>query len=203
MNRSFTRTIDFKLIQLEIPLCSQLDWGTLFCATFSATRAHDIGDVEWGVAVLDAFFRVDLGDLRKGARKADYAVPSSFWPQISDDPAVRREILQVTHTGSGDGLIEVQDEFCGIEHYVPDTPIEGIKEIVNSLQKGVDVILMNVSKGISGFVPAAITRLQEKECNIVKLWYPILKQYGYELTPFQLGYLYGLTDAGHPDGNIM
>ena len=115
------------------------------------------------------------------------AIPWSFWPKGKPDS-------QFSTEAGEQRCFDVVDVFCGFEDYHDGTPADSIREIIDCLARGEDVLILSNSKKISGFILAVLMRLLDPDRHIIKLWWPIIHG-GYDLSPFQLGYLYGLTDA--------
>lgn len=100
-------------------------------------------------------------------------------------------------TGKNDcRLLFLKDVFeFNVEEFFPDTPFECLREIYAALQKGQDVLLISATNEISGFLPAALSVLEDPNVHIIKVIYPITQNEGYLLTTQQIAYLYGFSDA--------
>lgn len=123
----------------------------------------------------------------KASWKQNIAIPWSFWPDVKTNVGIATELGE--HS-----CFDVMDIFCGVEDYRPDTPLNAFQDILDCLARGEDVLVLSNSHKIPGVFIAVLTRLLCSEMHIIKLWWPIINE-GYDLSPVQLGYIYGLTDA--------
>ena len=169
-----------KTQELEMPWGLGILKGRLLVATPTRSKPRNVSADDWCSRIL-ATAEVD--------RKFHLVIPCSFWP---DGKPCHGE---PTSTFTEFRRFDVMDAFCGAEEYRPDTPFDSIREIIDCLMKGDDVLVLSATKKIPGFLPAVLSRILEPDVHIVKLWWPIICGSGYELSLFQLGYLYGLTDA--------
>lgn len=171
--------VKLKIQEISIPWCNVLLKGKLFAAIPCTPKPRGFSAVAWAVDLLRA--TKQFGSCR-------LVVPSSL---CSSDTS---KLLE--QTGMGEiNWIDLMDHFKGFNDFDGYSPIDAVQKIIDALNVGEDVIILSGTKKISGFVPAIISKIIATEVHAVKVWYPIVGK-GYALTPFQLGYIYGLSDAG-------
>jgi ADP-ribose pyrophosphatase YjhB (NUDIX family) len=151
--------------------------GRLHFAAPTLPKPHAVGEDDWRELILTAL---------QARWQSHIVIPRSFWPD--NKPAAWAGKVVV----SGYHWIDLMDTFVGVDG---DTPRLAAKEVIDCLARGEDVAIVSADEKVSGFLPAIIGRLIHPDCHIVKLWYPIMSNYN--LNDFQLGYLYGMSDAGH------
>jgi hypothetical protein len=195
MNNGHNTEVAFKLEELYVPLLPFDGWGRLYSATPNKAKPNHMSGEEWTTSLLVAFFGITTASFPGHGRKFELVLQSSLWESIVKTQALQESFYERQQITKPISLLKVTDEFCGTENFNPETPIESIGKIFDALKSGIDIFVFSCSEKISGFIPAVLSRISDSQCHIVKLWHPIIIGQGYELTPFQLGYLYGLTDA--------
>jgi hypothetical protein len=169
----------------EIPRCQLAFKGKLYAATSSSSKPPDISPDTWAIALVRAA-------RRRG--KFRLVIPSSFC-RLSIQGLFKQAGLDDTD------WIELLDMFPGEfdngrdRYWGGRTPMDSLLAIVEALRAGQDVLILSATNKISGFVPAVLSRISDPMVNVVKVWYPITRGRDYELTAFQSGYLYGLSDV--------
>lgn len=157
--------------------------GKLYFARPTRNKPRDVPAHEWLSAIIDW--------VSSSANKWTIAIPVSFWQSINV-PNAFEAIM-----GSGNSPfahIQIMDSPGEFSNGL--TPENSIREVVNALLSGKDVLLLSNRKKVSGFVPAILSTLVHPDGHIEKLLWPILhSEFGYELTPAQKGYLAGLYDS--------
>jgi hypothetical protein len=195
MKRGPNFNIVLEINELYVPLLAREGLGTLYSANCSTAKPADISDETWTASLLDAFISLTASNFQKCTKTFQLVLQSSFWRPNSESHILQKSDIIGRLIHEPISIVEVIDEFCGVDNLNPDTPIESIARIFTAMQSGVDIVILSRSKQISGFIPAVLSRISNPQCPIVKLWYPITIGEGYNLTAFQLGYLYGLSDV--------
>jgi hypothetical protein len=172
------RPLKLKIEKLDFSWCATKFKGRIYVATPNRSKPRDVTAESWGLQIVE---------VAQENWKQNLAIPMSLWPKGEPN------LIRGTTAGK-DNCFHVLDNFCGLDGMNPTMPVESIRGIIDGLARGEDILILSNSKKISGFIPAVITRLTDTRLHILKLWYPFLGQ-SFELTEFQLGYLYGLTDA--------
>ncbi len=157
--------------------CSESFKGRLLSASPSRSKPRNMEAAEWCAALMKIAFSKE---------NCRVAIPESFWA-FNQGSIDLRETTLPAH-------IAVPDLPSTIGIDQTETPCYAIEEIVQSLKRGEDVLVLSATTGISGFIPAVLTRLTHPNCHLVKLFYPI-ESAGYALSPDQKGYIAGLSDA--------
>lgn len=166
--------------EIDIPWGRNLPFtGQLYAATPSHSKPKEMTDSAWCTNILN---------LAAERKKAYYVIPDSFWPEGEKGNA-------------GTELLQSKFPCCIRFHDLNDgattegTPQYCIKEIIERLMDGEDIVILLATKHISGFLPALISMLAVPDCHLEKILWPIEHSLGYVLTPAQRGYLAGLYDA--------
>lgn len=169
------------VVTVEIEELSFLKGETVFkgrlCAVRpSRSKPRDITSEVWAVALLRA--------ANEGG-KFLLAIPRSF---CSSDG-----ISIVEQAGLADTRwIDLMDQ---PNYQRGSSPIEAVREIIDALSDGEDVLVLSNTKRRPGFVSAVLSKLCEPIVHVEKVLHTVTS-YRYELTPFQVGYIYGISD-GH------
>lgn len=165
--------------ELHIPYDSCAFKGKLLVATPFEDKPRNVAPLQWRSAIL----------ANRVCKESHLVIPLSFW--LPYKPA--HQELPSTSEFSRFYLVD-EVPFDG-ENYSSDTPFDSIRRIIDCLKKGENVLALSATPDASGFLPAVLARVIDPNIHIVKLWWPIVHGNDYLLTPFQVGYLYGLTDA--------
>jgi hypothetical protein len=175
--------------EIQIPKFG-LTQGKLLSAGPSYSKPLVIDKKDWVVSL----FNNVVKQVTREARKPVLAVPRSFWP-------LRMGALLDQVEFEGYQSIDVMDECGEINNADPMTMMNSIREIIDRLQDGQDVVVLSHTRKISGFIPALLmcVSLPHLE-DPTKYWYTLVREQGLELTPFQVGYIHGLYDASGPFG---
>jgi len=189
-------TVRLKLQELRIECPrSGSPTGKLFAATPLKSKPRSTSAAQWALDILHSF----SASTAKLAASADIgtnfhlAIPRSYWGDgKAECSAIPEGVLQ---EGAFPRFIDVMDCFVAYGDYYMPSPDKGIAEIQAAVTKSENVVLLSATTRISGFVPVMLARIFLPNENILKIWYPIIHGHGYELTPFQLGYLYGRSTA--------
>ena len=155
--------------------------GKLFGATPNREKPHDMSAETWAISLLTLTTRIK--------EKYTLAVPVSFWPSIEICRAQKSE-------PNGVHWITVMDQIEDISKQHGATPERSFHQIIDALKSGKNVLILSATGKISGFVPAIMSLLLHPTAHVEKVAYPIIEGLGYEMTPFQLGYLYGFSGSG-------
>jgi hypothetical protein len=158
--------------ELHIPWLRSAFEGRLLAAIPSGSRPDGLSPETWASQILTAAHATGAQCL---------AIPVGFWPGGERSAAP-----------GGGRWIEVMDTYPGLGG---PTPLDSVRDIVSALATGEDVLCLSATRTVSGFIPAILSRLSDAEVHIEKVVWPVMQGRGYELTPFQIGYLYGLGDA--------
>ncbi len=156
--------------EIELPYGSDDFKGRLFAAIPESGKPLTVTPDQWRQQILEAAEASGFKYL---------VVPWSFWPEGCPPEAVRL----------GTRYVQVMDTVAGIELLCGETPEQGLTEVGELLRSGHDLLVACASQSVPGFIPAALTQMSEPGIHIAKLWYPVVVSRGYELTPFQVGYL--------------
>ena len=160
---------------VELPYGNYSFKGRLFAAVPESGKPLTVTADQWRQQILETAESSGFKHL---------VVPWSFWPEGCPPKAVR---LEARH-------VQVMDTVAGIELLCGETPERGLTEVSELLRSGHDLLLVCASQSVPGFIPAALTQMSEPGIHIAKLWYPVVVSKGYELTPFQAGYLAGRSE---------
>ncbi len=158
--------------EMKLPYGSEHFKGRLFAAIPECSKPHTVAADQWCQQVLETAEASGFKHL---------VVQWSFWPEGCPPDAIRL----------GQQYVQVMDTVTGIELLRGDTPEQGLEEVARLLRDGQDLLVVSASRSVPGFIPAALMQMSEPAVHIVKLWYPTVVGQGYELTPFQVGYLAG------------
>lgn len=169
--------VNLEIQEIEIPWCEWELKGKLYAAVPTKSKPRGLPLDEWATALLHAAY--NCGKYR-------LAIPRSLCPANAE------KLLEQAKMGEAQWIVML-DIFEGYDTYGGSTPIEAVREIIDSLKNGENILMLSAKKKIPGFIPAILSIISAPEVHIVKVWYPILNK-GYDLTPFQIGYLYGLYD---------
>jgi len=165
---------------MEVPYGAAAKFkGRLFVATPTRGKPRAVSPEQWCQLVLLAAEQSEFKCL---------VVPWSFWS------AGHATLPLPASSRPGQQYVHVVDTAAGFEELRGDTPMWGISEVIRLLSEGEDLLVVSASKKISGFIPAALVQVSAPEIHIVKVWYPVVASEGYELTPFQIGYLAGRAE---------
>jgi len=174
--------VELEIQELNIPFLPDRLKGKIFVAVPTPLKPGvDVNT--WNSAFLN----------NKLIARSHLVIPWSFWPENKPPFPVSRGRDSLTN--SLRSCIDFADMFCGLEDLRDDSPIESIEEIVNHLLNGEDLTMLSPTKEISGFLPAMLTYFLCDDIHILKVLWPIIKGNGYELSQFQIGYLYGMADS--------
>ena len=158
--------------------------GRLLVAIPSKTKPKCISPETWATGILDATTK---------SGKFHLAIPRSFWQKSWGDCSAKARVDRSR-------IIDVMDAFSGFDDTDGHTPVDSVLDIIKILKQGEDVLIPSATKKISGFILAMLSNIANTyNTHPVKIWYPITGE-GYELTPFQLGYIYGMYDANSSFG---
>lgn len=172
-------TVTVKLQIIEItPLCEVGFKGRLLTAIPTELKPKSVTSKTWATSILAA-------TAQHG--KFQLALPKSFWQEKWGEVDIEAGIGGVRCIDVID-VITVTDYSCG------STPMQSVLEIIEVLKNGADVLIPASTQKISGFVPALLNLISH-DSHPVKVWNPIVCGDKYELTPFQLGYIYGIYDG--------
>ncbi len=171
-----TKTIGLSLTiqEIELPYSDNNSKGRLFAAVPESDKPLTVTADQWRHQILETAEATDFKHL---------VVPWSFWPDGCPPDVVS---LDARH-------VQVMDTVAGIELLCNEMPEQGLTKVSELLSSGHDLLLVCASQSVPGFVPAALTQMSEPDIHIVKLWYPVVVDKGYKLTPFQIGYLTGFA----------
>ena len=161
-----------KIQEVVLPYGGAGPKGRLFAATLELSKPRTVTADQWCQQVLEAAEASGFKYL---------VVPWSFWPEGCPPDSVRL----------GQRYVQVMDTVAGIELLCGETPEQGLREVNRLLRGGQDLLVVSASQNVPGFIPAALAQMNESGIHIVKLWHPTVVSLGYELTPFQVGYLAG------------
>lgn len=174
--------VDPIFLEIEIPKFGSTQ-GRLFAANPSFAKPSNIAREDWVFSLLQQV----KNQVRES--KSVLAVPRSFWP-------LSREALDEYAKSEGIECVDLMDEWDGPLDFGGMTPVESMRQIIDHLQRGQDVIILSHSKKGSDFVHAILYIIsQEYAEHPAKMWCGIAQDGGVELTQFQRGYLYGLMNA--------
>lgn len=176
---SSTEEVKLKVRELEIFYRPLPFKGRLFAATPTSPKPRDTDDNDWCDSIVAAA-RLSWSE--------HIVIPLSFWPNPE------RSSWISCNTNPAALFFDVIDDYYGIKDHQLDTPYSSIRGMLDSLICGENILILSATKKISGFIPAILTRVTNPEIHIEKLCYPIISE-GYELSPYQVGYLCGLTDT--------
>ena len=103
---------------------------------------------------------------------------------------------------AGVEFVDLMDEWDGPHDFGGMTPVASIRQILDHLQRGEDVIILSHKKKMSDFVRAILCLVSmEHSEHPTKFWCGIAANgNGVELTQFQRGYIYGLANSSGPFG---
>ena len=165
--------------EIELPYGGDSFKGRLFAAIPEYSKPLTVTADQWRQQVLEAAEASGFKHL---------VVLWSFWPEGCPPDAVRL----------GAQYVQVMDTVAGIELLCGETPERGLAEVSELLRAGHDLLVVCASQSVPGFIPAALAQMSEPGVHIVKIWYPTVLDKGYELTPFQVGYLAGRGSSALP-----
>jgi|GEM_PF-1632768 len=159
--------------------------GRLLVATPTMLKPKDISSKKWATAILEAISEHG---------KFHLAIPLSFWSKKWKTAPIQEE-ERAPH------WIELVDAFSESDYAQGLTPMHSIREIIEVLASGNNVLIPSSSEKISGFVPAMLTMISH-DSHPEKIWYPTLysSEIRHELTQFQFGYIYGMCDVNYSFG---
>lgn len=166
-----------KITELSLPYSSRPFSGRLLAGTPARNKPRNMEAADWCTALMKVAF---------SEGKCRVAIPESFWSASTGSISLS-EMTLPAHI-----VVPDMPSTIGIDQ--TETPCYAIQEIVQSLMRGEDVLVLSATTAISGFIPAVLTRLTHPDCHLVKLFYPI-ESAGYALSPDQKGYIAGLSDA--------
>lgn len=169
--------VNLNIQEIKIPWCEWELKGKLYAATATKPKPRGLPPEAWVTALLHAACKCG---------KYRLVIPRSICPSNAE------MLLEQANLGEVQ-WIELLDVFEGFDNYGGSTPIDAVRAIIDSLKDGQDVLILSATKKIPGFIPAILSIISAPEVHIVKVWYPIHNK-GYDLTPFQIGYIYGLYD---------
>jgi hypothetical protein len=163
--------------------------GILFAATPLCTKPEGVGNKAWALAIMKDVRRHEYLRVH---HKCVFAVPTSFWS------ASRGELVESAALADVE-LVGLMDEWDGYHDFGDMTPMDSIRQIIDHLQRGENVIILSHRKKMSDFVRIIISLVsQEHNEHPEKFWREIANDDSLELTQFQRGYIYGLTNATAP-----
>ena len=167
--------------ELEIPYCGGQPFkGRIFSGNPSRLRPRDVPLDKWCASIVR---------LSTDQWKSRVCVPSSLL--LTQE--MRREYSTATN---GRGYLNLVDDIGTIADDGFDSPARDVREIIECLTRGDDVLILSRTRKISGFLPAILFRLFDPRCHILKILWTI-DHSGYEITNGQRGYIAGLSDAEH------
>lgn len=184
MDKKFDPLIFESRIQ-DIPT-PQFGPGKLFAATPLKSKPPAMSKEDWTIGLVEICR--ELVQVEKSAFAI--AIPRSFWPSGIN------ELVEVTGLKDGE-FIDLMDEWDGPHLDTgPMTPVESIRQIIQHLQHGEDVIVLSHTSKISDFVRALLYLVwQPYPGHPAKVWCGFELGKVIELTQFQRGYIYGLSNA--------
>jgi hypothetical protein len=151
--------------------------GKLLVATPEHRRPRDVPLETWLIELV-----------RSANQNGKYrlAIPATFWKGLAPDFG-HPEL---------DGLstIAVADSLEPADGH-GRRPADSIEQITRALSAGEDVLVLTSTQEVSGFIPAVLGLLADPQVHPEKVLYSIVKGESYSLTPFELGYVYGLADS--------
>ena len=172
-----------KIQELDLPYGVLTPFkGRLFSGTPNRGKPRSVPAEAWCELVLEA---------AQSSWKKHLAIPRSFWPKEKTLTWLSEK------TQHHFQCIHVFDTFHSVIDHAEVA--DSLRKKKKNLSLGEDVLIISANKKISGFVPAALTMLLDPQVHIAKVLYPITVGSGYDLTPFQLGYLHGLSDNLRPE----
>lgn len=186
--------IELVVEEIKVPSLGPVQ-GQLFAAAASISKLSHIEKTDWAFGILGAVLR--KGGV--GVKKPVLAIPRSFWPLGTN------ELVEQAAT-VGFEYIDLLDEWVDHQDLMDDwdkphvlkymTPIESVRQILDRLRRGDDVIVLSHTKKISDFVRAILflVSLSHRE-HPAKVWEGLAQGRSVELTQFQRGYVSGLANA--------
>lgn len=160
--------------------------GILFSAVPLCTKPAGIGNKAWALAIA---MEVRRHECLWVDRKCVLAVPISFWPASTVELIESAALADVE-------LVGLMDEWDRSNDFGDLTPIDSIRQIVDHLQRGKDVIILSHRNRMSDFVRTILSLISQEHSEHPKtFWCEIANDDSLELTQFQRGYIYGLANA--------
>ena len=172
-------TSPLKLIIKELEVYyGQTFKGRIFTGNPSRGKPRDVPLDEWCASI------VRLSALQWKSR---VCIPRSFFSSQEK----RHDYLTQPDRPRYLALV---DDLGSIGECQPSTPADDVREIIECLTRGDDILILSQTRKISGFLPAILAKLCHSNWHVIKLLWT-LEHHGYEITEGQRGYIVGLRDA--------